>query len=123
MCRFVILLTFGQDVRPVVPYHRTVTDIAEKPYHLVLGRKRLLKPSAVETDDFPIDGVVEFHVIVSVYAQDLTKSSRSGVRVDGTPPLVMLNVSTFFVRSIGRAWRDDPQVLTKTSENADANVL
>ena len=34
----------------------------------------------------------------------------------------MANVSTFFVRSIGRAWRDDPQVLTQSSENVDVNV-
>lgn len=132
MCRFLILLTFGhhridfgfaQDVRPIVPYHRTVTDITENPYHPELGRKRLIEPSAVETDDFLIHGVVEFYVIVPVYARDLTKSSRSGVRVDVTPPLVMSNVSTFFVRSNGRAWSDDPHVLTQSSENVYVNVV
>ena len=100
---------------------RTVTDITENPYHLVLGRKRLLEPSAVETDDFPIHLVVEFHVIVPVYAENLTKSSRSSVLVDGKPPLVMSNVSTFYVSSVGRAWSDDPHVFPQPSENADAN--
>ena len=116
MRRFVILLTFGhhridfrfaQDVRPVVPDHRTVADITENPYDPILGRKRLLEPSAVQTDDFPIHGAVEFQVRCIIYVLDLTKSDRSSVRVDVPPTIVMTNVFPFIQRPI-----DDAQVLT-----------
>ena len=120
MHRFVILLTFGhhgidfrfaQNVRPVVPDHRTVTGITENPYDPVLGRKRLLEPSAVQTDDFPIHFTLEFHVIFlprrAVNGFDLTKSSRCSVRVDVPLTIVMSDVFPFFVRSINRSGGDD----------------
>ena len=126
MRRFVILLTFGhhsidfrfaQDVRPIVADHRTVADIGENPYDPILGRKRLLEPSVVQTDDFPIYGAVEFQVRCTVYVLDLTKSSRTGVRVDVPPTLVMSDVFPFIQRPI-----DDTQVLTQSAQNVDVNV-
>ena len=125
MRRFVILLTFGhhgidfsfaQDVRPVVPDQRTVADINENPYDPILGRKRLLEPSAVQTDDIPIHFVVLFDVGYTVYVIDLTKSSRPSVRVDDHPPIVMTDVFPF-IQPI-----DDAQVLTQSGQNVDVNV-
>ena len=126
MCRFVILLTFGhhgidfgfaQDVRPIVADHRTVADITENPYDPILGRKCLLEPSVVQTDDFPIHGAVEFDVRGRIYVLDLTKSSRTGVRVDVPPTLVMSDVFPFIQQPI-----DDTQVLTQSTQNVDVNV-
>ena len=126
MRRFVILLTFGhhgidfgfaQDVRPVVPDHRTVADITENPYDPILGRKRLFEPSVVQTDDFPIHPAVEFDVRGRIYVLDLTKSSRTGVRVDVPPTLVMSDIFPFIQRPI-----DDTQVLTQSTQNVDVNV-
>ena len=126
MRHFVILLSFGhhsidfrfaQDVRPVVPDHRTVTDITENPYDPILGRKCLLEPSAVHTDDFPIHGAVEFEVRYTVYVLDLTKSGRTGVCVDVPSTLVMSDVFPFIQRPI-----DDTQVLTQSAQNVDVNV-
>ena len=126
MRRFVILLTFGhhgidfgfaQDVRPVVPDHRTVADITEKSYDPILGRKRLFKPSAVQTDDFPIHPTVEFDVRGRIDVLDSPKSSRPGVHVDVPPTLVMSDIFPFIQRSI-----DDTQVLSQSTHNVDVNV-
>ena len=126
MRRFVILLSFGrhgidfgfaQDIRPIVADHRTVADITEKSYDPILGRKRLLESSVVQTDDFPIHGAVEFDVRGSIYVLDLTKSSRTGVRVDVPPTIVMSDVFPFIQRPI-----DDTQVLTQSTQNVDVNV-
>ena len=126
MRRFVILLSFGHhgidfgfalDVRPIVPDHRTVADITEKSYDPILGRKCLFEPSVVQTDDFPIHGAVEFDVRGRIDVLDLTKSSRTGVRVDVPPTLVMSNVFPFIQRTI-----DDTQVLTQSTQNVDVNV-
>ena len=126
MRRFVILLSFGhhgidfgfaQDIRPIVPDHRTVADITEKSYGPILRRKCLLEPSAVQTDDFPIHGAVEFDVRYTVYVLDLTKSSRPGVCVDVPPTLVMSDVFPFIQRPIA-----DTQVSTQSAQNVDVNV-
>ena len=126
MRRFVILLFFGhhsidfgfaQDIRPVVADHRTVADITEKSYDSILGRKRLLEPSAVQTDDFPIHGAVEFDVRYTVYVLELTKSSRTAVCVDVSPTLVMTNVFPFIQRRIA-----DTQVSSQSAQNVDVNV-
>ena len=126
MHRFVILLTFGhhsidfrfaQDVRPVVPDHRTVADITENPYDPILGLKRLLEPSAVQTDDFPIHVVAVFDVRYAIYVIDLTKSSRPSVRVDVPPTIVMTDVFPFIQRPI-----DDAHVLAQSAQNVDVNV-
>ena len=126
MCRFVILLSFGhhgidfgfaQDIRAIVADHRTVADITENPYDPILGRKRLFEPSVVQTDDFPIHGAVEFDVRGRIYVLDLTKSSRTGVRVDVPPTLVMSDVFPFIQQPI-----DDTQVLTQSPQNVGVNV-
>ena len=126
MRRFVMLLTFGhhgidfrftQDVRPVVPDHRTVTNITENPYDPILGRKRLFEPSAVQTDDFSIHVVAVFDVKYTVCVIDLTKSGRPGVRVDVSPTIVMTDVFPFIQRPI-----DDAQVLAQSAKNVDVNV-
>ena len=126
MRRFVILLSFGhhgidfcfsQDIRPIVADHRTVAHITENPYDPILGRKCLLEPSAVQTDDFPIHGAVEFDVRGRIYVLDLTKSSRNGVRVDVPPTLVMSDVFPFIQRPIA-----DTQVSTQSAQNVDVNV-
>ena len=126
MRRFVILLSFGhhgidfgfaQDVRPIVAYHRTVADITENPYDPILGRKCLFEPSVVQTDDFPIHRAVEFDVRGRIDVLDLTKSSRTGVRVDVPPTLVMSDVFPFIQQPIG-----DTQVLTQSTQNVDVNV-
>ena len=126
MRRFVILLSFGhhgidfgfaQDVRPIVADDRTVADITEKSYDSILGRKRLFEPSVVQTDDFPIHGAVEFNVRGRIDVLDLTKSSRTGLRVDVPPTLVMSNVFPFIQRPI-----DDTQVFTQSTQNVDVNV-
>ena len=126
MRRFVIQLSFDhqgidfcfpQDVRPIVADHRTVTDITENPYDPILGRKFKLEPSAVQTDDFPIHGAVEFDVRYTVYVLDSTKSSRTGVRVDVPPTLVMSDIFPFIQRPI-----DYAQALTQSAQNVDVNV-
>ena len=91
---------------------RTVADITENPYDPILGRKRLFEPSVVQTDDFPIHRAVEFDVRGRIYVLDPTKSSRTGVRVDVPPTLVMSDVFPFIQQPI-----DDTQVLTQSTPN------
>ena len=94
---------------------------------MILRHKHQLEPSTIETNNFPSHFVVRFHVgtdrsIHMVNGIHLTKSIRSCFQCDVYTTIIITDVITFFVRSIGRSWCDDTHVFAQSGENINLDV-